>query len=50
LALLLFDQLCEFSVREHLTQRANGKAKDSHWGTKVEGVLESLGGTHFVIT
>jgi hypothetical protein len=50
LAPLLLDEFCEFSVREHLTQRADGKAEDGYWGTKVEGVLESLGGTHFVIT
>jgi hypothetical protein len=47
---LLLDEFCELSVREHLTQRANGKAKDGHRGTKVEGILEGLGGTHFVVT
>jgi hypothetical protein len=50
LASLLLDQFGELSVREHLTKRAHSKAKDGNRGTQVEGVLESLGCTHFVVT
>jgi hypothetical protein len=50
LAFLLLDKFREFSIREHLPQRAYSKAKYGDRGTQVEGILQGLGSTHFVVT
>ena len=45
---LLFDQLIQLAVLEHLAQRSQGEAEHGHGGAKIESLLQCPGGTHFV--
>jgi hypothetical protein len=46
---LLFDQLIQLTVFQHLTQGSQGETENSHGGAKVEGLLQRTGRTHLVL-